>query len=389
VSWPTVPLGELITPAKIRRAGDDEYPLLSMTMHHGLVPQDAKFIKRVASTDTSSYKVINRGQLVVGFPIDEGVLDFQTLHEEAIVSPAYGVWNLKNGPDVHIPYLKRFLRSDAAIAYYAAKLRGSTARRRSLPAPIFLELQVSLPPIDEQRRIAAILDHVEALRSRNYRGRLLLHTLPQHLFTTMFGDPDAATNTIELGAITRLSGGRNLVGDDPFADSRFRVLKISAVTSGRFIPEESKPLPGDYEPPSGHLVRAGDLLMSRANTTELVGAAALVDHSPSNLALPDKIWRFDWLESGSNAVFYHALLSTRSIRRRISLLSSGSGGSMKNVSKAKLSTMRIPHIPVGQQQEFARLVEGIARRAEQVRQRGDLFERMAASIQARAFRGEL
>src|SRR5699024_11762663 len=112
-------------------------------------------------------------------------------------------------------------------------------------------------------------------------------------------------------------------------------------------------------------------------------------HTRSKRDWSSDVCSSDLLESGSNAVFYHALLSTRSIRRRISLLSSGSGGSMKNVSKAKLSTMRIPHIPVGQQQEFARLVEGIARRAEQVRQRGDLFERMAASIQARAFRGEL
>lgn len=87
-----VKLGDVITPAKCERAGQRSFPLLSMTMHEGLVDQQEKFKKRVASEDVSSYKVIERGQLVVGFPIDEGVLDFQTRYDRAIVSPAYGVW---------------------------------------------------------------------------------------------------------------------------------------------------------------------------------------------------------------------------------------------------------------------------------------------------------
>jgi type I restriction enzyme S subunit len=93
----SVALGELIRPVKVARAGGGDYPLLSMTMHDGLVDQSAKFKKRVASADVSDYKVIKRGQMVVGFPIDEGVLDFQTLYDEGIVSPAYGVWELTRG----------------------------------------------------------------------------------------------------------------------------------------------------------------------------------------------------------------------------------------------------------------------------------------------------
>lgn len=307
--------------------------------------------------------------------------------EGAVVSKDFPVFRI-NHERVDPRYLNHYFRSGRLEKVILARSRGATNRQRIREHEL-LSFSIPLPPLDEQHRIAAMLDHVETLRIRNNQEQLLLDTLPQHLFVTMFGDPDTATSTIELGKITSLSGGRNLVSDDPLADSRYRVLKISAVTSGRFKPEESKPLPGNYEPPAGHLVRSGDLLMSRANTAELVGAVALADRPPSNLALPDKIWRFEWLESGSNAVFYHALLSTLSIRRRISLLSSGSGGSMKNVSKAKLARMRIPHIPVAQQEEFARLVNGIASRSQQVRQRGGLLDEMASSLRSRAFRGEL
>ena len=48
-----------------------------MTMHAGLCDQSAKFKKHIASVDTSDYKIVKRDQLVVGFPIDEGVLDFR------------------------------------------------------------------------------------------------------------------------------------------------------------------------------------------------------------------------------------------------------------------------------------------------------------------------
>ena len=83
-----IQLGHLIKPAELCRADDGSFPILSMTMHDGLVDQADKFKKRVASSDTSQYKVVKRNQLVVGFPIDEGVLSFQNRYDHAIVSPA-------------------------------------------------------------------------------------------------------------------------------------------------------------------------------------------------------------------------------------------------------------------------------------------------------------
>ena len=65
-----VKLGTLIKPAKLQKCGNDDYPVLSMTMHNGLVFQSDKFKKSVASQDKSTYKVVHRNQLVIGFPID-------------------------------------------------------------------------------------------------------------------------------------------------------------------------------------------------------------------------------------------------------------------------------------------------------------------------------
>jgi type I restriction enzyme S subunit len=204
----------------------------------------------------------------------------------------------------------------------------------------------------------------------------------------MFARQDTA-KTIRFGDVTQLVAGRNLVADDLKIASDYRVLKISAVTSGTYLASESKPLPVDYIQPETHMVRRGDLLMSRANTAELVGAVAYVANTPSNMALPDKIWRFQWRESGSDPLFYQALLQSPSIRRHISKMASGTGGSMKNLAKAKLETLELPAVDFKRQREFASHVKQIDAHRATVQRALAADDELFASLQSRAFRGEL
>ena len=105
MNWTPKSLGEILEQSGRHRAGDQDFPVLSITMKHGLVDQADKFKKRVASSDTSNYRVAYTNELVVGFPIDEGVLGFQTKYPAGIVSPAYDIWKLRSEVDSHIPYL--------------------------------------------------------------------------------------------------------------------------------------------------------------------------------------------------------------------------------------------------------------------------------------------
>ena len=170
--WPMVKLGELLKPSPKKTAGELDAPILSITMHEGLVEQDNRFKKRIASLDTSIYRVVFKGQLVVGFPIDEGVLDFQDKYSQALVSPAYGVWDLVSD-EVTPEFLGLFLKSPRAISIYKSRLRGTTARRRSLPTKVFQEIEFLLPPLGEQKRIAEILGGVANV----------IHTVEQQIET--------------------------------------------------------------------------------------------------------------------------------------------------------------------------------------------------------------
>ena len=171
--WPIVKLGELLKPSPKKTAGELDAPILSITMHDGLVEQGTRFKKRIASLDTSIYRIVFKGQLVVGFPIDEGVLDFQDKYSQALVSPAYGVWDLVSD-EVTPEFLGLFLKSPRAISIYKSRLRGTTARRRSLPTKVFQEIAFPLPPLGEQKRIAEILGGVSKA----------IHVVEQQIETT-------------------------------------------------------------------------------------------------------------------------------------------------------------------------------------------------------------
>ena len=183
-----VKLGEVITQAPVKRCGDGSYPVLSMTMHDGIVEQKDRFKKAIASKDTKTYKVVYPGQLVVGFPIDEGVIYTQNYDFAGIMSPAYSVWNIDKSR-VNPAYLELALHSPRSMAYYADKMRGTTARRRSITPDSLRELTIPLPAIEEQQGTLRVFNTVKAAQIACNAYYAKLDQLIKSRFVEMFGDP--------------------------------------------------------------------------------------------------------------------------------------------------------------------------------------------------------
>ena len=184
--YPLVSLGTLISQAKKVRCGEEDYPVLSMTMHNGLIFQDKKFKKVIASQDRSNYKVVYRNQLVISFPIDEGVLAAQRITDAGIVSPAYGIWDIDQ-EKILPEFLECALRCERALNYYKSKLRGSTARRRSLPTSTLLAFNVPLPSISEQLNVLAIVHKLKSVIDTRKEEINVLDKLVKARFVEMFG----------------------------------------------------------------------------------------------------------------------------------------------------------------------------------------------------------
>jgi type I restriction enzyme S subunit len=255
--------------------------------------------------------------------------------------------------------------------------------------------RVFLPSLPEQRRIAEILDKADALRAKRRAALAQLDTLTQSIFLDMFGDPATNPKGWPMRAVSdyvaNLQGGRSIESEgDDATPTLNRVLKVSAVTGMTFLPHESKPIADSHVPAPEHFTRVGDLLFSRANTTELVGAVAYVYDTPPNVLLPDKLWRFVWrLPLQVEPLFVWALLQTTHLRYEIGRRATGTSGSMKNISQEKVLGIRTIVPPIMSQREFVRRVEGagILRMAQLSSLRA--LDALFASLQHRAFRGEL
>ncbi len=298
-------------------------------------------------------------------------------------------------PTQHIfrPFLRLWIESsDAQRQMRSSTVTGTIA---NLSLTQLGNLEIPLPPLAEQRRIAEVLDRAEALRAKRRAALAQLDFLTQSLFLDLFGDDGANSKKWPVHAVAdyvrEFQGGKSIESESgENVTTRNRVLKVSAVTGMKFLAHESKPVPDSYEPPKEHFAKPGDLLFSRANTTELVGAVAYVNSTPLNVLLPDKLWRFVWREpAGIEPLFVWALFQTPNLRREIARRATGTSGSMKNISQEKIFGIRTILPPTELQREFARRVRAVEKL--KTAQRASLAELDAlfASLQHRAFRGEL
>jgi type I restriction enzyme S subunit len=140
---------------------------------------------------------------------------------------------------------------------------------------------------------------------------------------------------------------------DPFAHDK-SVLKTSCVLGGRFFPEEHK----NIIPQDVHRAklnpRKGSVIISRANTLELVGECGYVERDYPTLFLSDKLWmtRSEGSETRCDRWLVY-LLGSRIFRRSIRDIATGTSGSMKNISKDSLRSLQIPLPPLAEQEAVA------------------------------------
>lgn len=131
------------------------------------------------------------------------------------------------------------------------------------------------------------------------------------------------------------------------------VLKVSAVTWSDFQPDEAKALKGEYLPDASHRVRKGDLLISRANTKEFVGAVVLVDREYPFRLLSDKTLRLVIDEERAAKEYLLFALRSRKARKHIEHYATGTSDSMRNIAQGVITSVPIDLPSLGDQHNIA------------------------------------
>ena len=191
--------------------------------------------------------------------------------------------------------------------------------------------------------------------------------------------------------ISGIEAGKNFKCEErPPTEGETGLVKISAVTWGKFDELESKTVTRDDQIRKEHVIHSGDFLLSRANTLELVGAPVIVEQITRHLMLSDKVLRLRFVERIEKfALFW---LRSKLGRKEIESRATGSQLSMRNIAQGSLRAIPIPLPPLAEQNQI--LAEVAARTTAIDHLEAELdrqitrSNRLRQSTLASAFRGD-
>jgi len=306
---------------------------------------------------------------------------------------------VRSRPDISDPrFLAYVCRSAPFLAEGVSTFRGVAGLQR-VPDEFVKSFPVAGMNLDEQRRIADFLDtetaRIDALITKRSRQLELLPDRWRVGLDRVFDQLCSEFGERSLGrALVRMEQGTSPQCDNrPAEEHEWGVLKAGAVKGDRFLPKENKHLPDWIAPEVRYEVRPGDLLITRANTPALVGAAAVVPAGTrSRLILCDKIFRVR-LDNSLRHEFVALLSQASRIRDACAVSATGASSSMVNLSARDVKQWPIPMAPVPAQTMRIRKLEAARSQQEALglailRQASLLSERRQALITA-AVTGEL
>jgi type I restriction enzyme S subunit len=246
---------------------------------------------------------------------------------------------LRAKPDVALPeFLPFFMQSEVFMERAKEISVGSLSPTINWTA--LAREEFAVPSREDQRPIA------RALLSANQVSDTLLAVLDAatKVHAASLSILESQCEPVQLGSLlSTIIPGTSLSGSDsPPSEAEYGVLKVSAVDPHRFLPQESKTLLHQEEFIQDLSVRSGDLLMTRANTPELVGEVCLVGRDHPNLMLCDKTLRLD-PKPMVDAYLLWEILQSADVRRQLKAVATGTGRSMKNISQDKIKALLVAY----------------------------------------------
>ena len=305
--------------------------------------------------DYSDEYIIHKGDYLVGMDGEFNIEPWQS--EDALLNQRVCKIESKS-EDVLMRYIYRFLKKELK------RIEDDTpfVTVKHLSAKRLNQVLISVPPLPEQEKIVSELDCLSGIIEKKRQQLKELDALAQSIFYEMFGNP---LEFVPLSFyIESLSAGKSLASDEECPN---KVLKTGAVTYDFFDEKQVKNLPIDYAPQQSHKVKVKDVLISRMNTAELVGACAYVWNVEDSIFLPDRLWRAE-IRDNANPIYLWKAITTNKSKEQIRNNASGTSGSMKNISKSSFLKVQIPKVSLLEQQSFAQKIEAIEQQKALIKQ---------------------
>ena len=270
-----------------------------------------------------------------------------------------------------------------------------TTNRVRLDLEQFDELRFPMPPLAEQRGIAAVLDAIDDAIERSEAviaateelRRSLLHELlsrgvpgrhSEWRAVRGLGVVPTCWEVVRLGEVCAEPIRNGFSTGAPDAPTGWWLLTLAAVSHGGFVPEATKPAPIDAHVQSFQLI-PGDLLVSRSNTSERVGLAGIYRGTPENCSYPDLLMRVRVDNTRALVEFVEAAILSRRGRTYFERRARGTSGSMVKITGEILRQFPLALPPLEEQQAIVAALNAVESAITQGRSETDVLRSVKAS----------
>lgn len=391
MSLVSVPLGHLaeINPPAPRLRSDERVSFLPMAHAHEDGTISVEESRRQAEVKTGYTAFADSDVLVA--KVTPCFENNKIVHARLPTKFGYGSTEFhvaRAGEELDPRFLLHFLRQDWVRRAGQRRMTGSGGQRR-VPKSFLEELRVPKFTMPEQRRIAAILDQADALRRLRRDSLARLADLGQAIFYEMFGDIRTNPKGWPVGTV------RDLLAEAKYGTAQkansdgkgLPILRMGNLTySGEIDLSDLKHIelsPKDFPK---YTTKRGDLLFNRTNSKDLVGKTAVVEIDEP-LAIAGYLIRARTNRRG-NPYYISAYLNSKHGKAVLRNMCKNIVG-MANINAQDLQDIAIAIPPVELQDEFASKLQGIGEWRAKIDASIKEMEKLFASLQHRAFRGEL
>jgi len=390
VTWTTAELGE-VADVKIGPFGSllhkSDYveggiPLVNpMHIIDGrIVPDPEHAVTADKASQLANYRLVE-GDVVLGRRGEMGRCAIVRPEDDGYLCGT-GSLIVRPSPSLSPQFVDRLLSSPGMIRTFERASLGTTMP--NLNQEIVASVQIPLPPLDEQRRIAAILDHADDLRAKRRLIVTHLDDLVSSIFDDMFGNDDwprlPLSDVVREGTIVTygiVQAGDEFEGGIPY-------IRTGDIVGGTIAVDELRRTSPDIAAKFDRsMVRAGDIVMSIRAT---VGTTAIV---PSELDGANLTQGTARIAPGGKTTRQYLLGFLRSDHAQRWIQAQVKGATFREITLGRLRQLPVPIPPLAIQQRYSERITQvqslIATSKTLAAQNDELF----ASLQSRAFRGEL
>ena len=290
---------------------------------------------------------------------------------------------------VHPEFLFHWLRFNRV---YLESL-GNGATFKEVSKGVISRVEINLPPVDEQRRIAAILDQAETLRTQRRAALALLDSLTQSLFLDMFGDPVANDRSwpdnLTLGEVADIASGvtkgRKLDGK---ATREVPYLAVANVQDKALRLEGLKTIEATEDEIARYRLQKDDLLLTEGGDPDKLGRGTLWKEELHECIHQNHIFRVRLTHAALHPLFLNWLVgSTRGKNYFLRSAKQTTGIASINMTQLRSFPLLVPPLPL--QQTFATRIASIEALKTTHRRALAALDALFASLQQRAFAGQL